>query len=302
MSRKRAAVLAALAALSVIWGTQYLVIRVTQAHVAPWRAVALRFAVVAVLGQLAVFVTRAQAPKGTLGLRLAMGSTQAISMGLLYAGQQRIASALASVLMATTPIFVVAIAHRWLRERATARTVVAAVVGVAGIALVSGARWDGRLAIAGVALVVGAAMASAISKAIGKAITELPIAVLLRDLGAVVALIALIASLALETDTPWSLGASELGGAVYLGAVASTGANAVYFLLLREIDVSRISYLQFVSACIGLLAGLLLAGERLDARALAGAALVLLGAAVHASSARTTREHSRAPMDETPPA
>ena len=293
MSRERALTVAGLAALSLVWGTQFLVIRATQAALPPWQAVTLRFAVVALLGQVAVLVTGARAPRGVLGLRLAMGATQALSMGLLYAAQQRVPSALASVLTATTPIVVVGLAHRWLGERVLRRTALAALIGVAGIALISGARWSDHLAVVGVALLLGSAFTSAISKTVGKAITSLPIAILLRDLGAVVAVIALVATLTLERDANWALRAPVLTGAVYLGAIASTGANALYFVLLRKLDVSRLSYLQFVSAALGLIVGVLFAGEHLDGRTLTGAALVLAGAALHASGARVTT--TRAP-------
>lgn len=289
MIRSRAGIALALAALGVVWGTQYLVIRLLQADLPPWRAVALRFFVVAMLGQAAVITTGARAPRRRLGLRIAMGATQALSMGLLYAGQQRIPSALASVLMATTPLLVVAVAHRWLGERAGPRALLAGAVGLGGVALISGAQWNEGIAAAGVVLVLGAALASAVSKAIGKAIAELPITILLRDLGVVVTGVGLVASVVLEHHAPWTLGAREVAGAAYLGAIASTCANALYFAVLRGIDVSRVSYLQLVSASIGLVAGVLVAGERLGAGALVGAALVLVGAAIHASGARTVR-------------
>lgn len=301
MIRGRARIALALAALSTVWGTQYLVIRLVQADLPPWRAVALRFAVVAILGQVAVTATGARAPRGSRGLRVAMGATQALSMGLLYAGQQRIPSALASVLMATTALLVVAVAHRWLGERMSPRALVAGAAGSGGVAMISGAQWAEGVAAIGVALVLAAALASAISKTIGKAIAELPITILLRDLGVVVAVVGLAATLVLEHDAPWALGAREIAGAAYLGAIASTGANALYFAVLRGVDVSRISYLQLVSASIGLVAGVLVAGEQLGAGALAGTALVLVGATIHASGARAVRAPALTRMEGTSP-
>lgn len=281
-----------LAALSAVWGTQFLVIRLAQADLPPWRAVALRFIVVAALGQIAAIAGSARAPRGVLGLRLALGATQALSMGLLYAGQQRIPSALASVLTATTPLLVVVLARHWLRERVLGRSVIAGALGLVGVALISGAHVEDRFAAAGVALLLGSALLSAVSKTIGKAITDLPIAILLRDLGVVVAFVALTATFALERHVPWELGTREVAAAGYLGAVASTGANALYFRLLRRVEVSRLSYLQFVSAGTGLVAGVVFAGEHLSARTLSGAALVLAGAALHASGTRMAKPTS----------
>lgn len=288
----RAGTLATLLALSAVWGTQFLVVRLAQAELPPWRAVALRFIVVAALGQIATTAGRARAPRGVLGLRLALGATQALSMGLLYTGQQRVPSALASVLTATTPLVVVVLARHWLRERILGRSVLAGALGLAGVALISGAHVEDRLAAVGVALLLASALLSAVSKTIGKAITDLPIAILLRDLGGVVAVVALAATFTLERHVRWEVGRREIAAAVYLGAVASTGANALYFVLLRRVDVSRLSYLQFVSAGTGLLVGVLFAGEHLNGRTLTGAGLILAGAALHASGARPAKPKS----------
>ncbi len=282
MTWRRVLVAGALGLLALVWGTQYLVIRVAQTDLPPWRAVALRFAVVALLGQLAVLRQGVAAPPGKRALRLAMGATQALSMGLLYGGQARLASALASVLMSLTPLFVVFLARRWLGEPTHASTLVASASGLIGVLLLSGARSADGLDGVGIALVVAAALASAVSKTVGKAIADLPVAVLLRDLGVVVATSALAVSLATERAA-WTFEPIELVAAIYLGAVPSTAANAVYFLVLREVEISRLSYLQVVSASIGLASGVLVAGERLGGHAALAAALVLAGAALHAT-------------------
>ncbi len=283
MTRRRVVTAAVLAVLALVWGTQYLVVRVAQADLPPWRAVALRFAIVALLGQLVLLARPAAAPRGTLPLRVAMGVTQALSMGLLYSGQARLPSALVSVLMSTTPLFVVLIATRWLAEPLRARTVGASALGLLGILVSSGAGWSDGTEVAGVALVVGAALSSAVSKTLGKAVARLPLAVLLRDLGVVVSITAALASLVTEHEGPWAVGPLALGGAVYLGLVASSAANALYFIVLRDVEVSRLSYLMVVSAMVGLGSGVAIAGERLRPAAIVGVVLVLAGAALHAS-------------------
>lgn len=283
MTWRRVLVGGALGLLALVWGTQYLVIRVAQTDLPPWRAVALRFAVVALIGQLAVLRQGVAAPPGKRALRLAMGATQALSMGLLYGGQARVPSALASVLMSLTPLFVVFIARRWLAEPLHARTLVASASGLLGVLLLSGARSADALDSLGIALIVAAALASAVSKSVGEAIAELPVAVLLRDLGVVVATSAVAISLATEQGAGWTFEPIEILAAIYLGAVPSTAANTVYFLVLRDVEVSRLSYLQVVSATIGLASGVLVAGERLGGSAALGVALVLAGAAFHAA-------------------
>lgn len=291
MTRGRVLTAVTLIVLAFVWGTQYLVVRLSQSDLPPWRAVALRFTVVALLGQVALLLRPSPAPPGALWPRAAMGATQALSMGLLYAGQARLPSALVSVLMTTTPLFVVVIAARWLAEPVRARTVVGSVLGILGVVILTGSEWsvgeDEGAALVGIALVLAAALSSAVSKTVGKTIADLPVALLLRDLGAVVAIVAASVSLATEDGVRWAVDPVALGGALYLGAVASTIANALYFVMLRDAEVSRLSYLQVVSATVGLVSGILVADERLAPGAVVGIGIVLVGAALHASHVDT---------------
>ena len=72
---RRDALLAAggFVALSVLWGTQFLVIREGQVAMPALLAVSLRFSLLAVAGATAARLTNAVAPEGTLGVRAQIG-------------------------------------------------------------------------------------------------------------------------------------------------------------------------------------------------------------------------------------
>ena len=291
-SRKRSLAQVALAALALVWGTQFLVIKVGQATVPPLLTVALRFAVVAAASQGVVWIGRFRAPRGALAARALFGVAQAFSMAALYWSEGHLPSALAAILVATEPFFVAVLAHRFVAgERLDARAVVALALGFAGVALIA---VDGRsqaasaqLEVIAVVAVLAGSVAGAGNKIIGKRLAlSMPAPVVMRDMGVAVAACAAAASLALERDCPVLFTREAVLAIAYLGLVASTGASTVYFVLLRRFSVTGLAYLQFVTSLVAIATGVLLGGERLGPTVSAGAACVLAGLVVRARRAR----------------
>lgn len=126
-----------LVALALVWGTQFLIIKRGQVSLPPLMTAALRFGVLTLAAQVAVVMTRSQAPLAERLRRATFGVTQAISFGLLYWAQSRIPSALAGVLSATTPLFIAMLAHRFVAsERITVARAVALSLGFAGVSMI----------------------------------------------------------------------------------------------------------------------------------------------------------------------
>lgn len=67
---------------------------------------------------------------------------------------------------------------------------------------------------------------------------------------------------------------------VYLAVVASTAASTTYFVLLRRFPVSALAYLQFGTALVATLTGVLVGQEPLSPMVGAGAAAILVGLVV----------------------
>lgn len=270
---QRHLVVGAVALLSVVWGTQYLVIRVVRDDASAEAGVALRFLLVAVVGQALVVATGARAPQGRALERIAVGACQAGSMLLLYRAERFIESAWASVLMATTPLFVVAFAAGMFpNERATPRVVSSLVVGFGGVLLFVGPL-RGDVALSPVLALLGAALLAALAKVAARRLSPgVSPSVMLRDLGVVV--------LVIVAPFSWQGGLQMtsvgLAAHAYLGVVASAAATGVYFWLLARVPLTKLAYLPFSSAGVGVVVGLC-AGERLAPFALLGAAAVFAG-------------------------
>ena len=125
-----------LLSLSVLWGSSFFFAKVALAALAPFAVVFCRVALAAVALNL-VNPLRRTAPWGAF---FAMGAlNNAIPFALIFWGQTHIASGLASILNATTPLFTVLVAHFLTRdEKMTPAKIVALLLGIGGVAVLIG--------------------------------------------------------------------------------------------------------------------------------------------------------------------
>jgi drug/metabolite transporter (DMT)-like permease len=269
------------AALTVVWGTQFLVIKQGQVDLPPLMTAALRFAVVTVAAQIAVYITGARAPLGERFRRVSFGVTQALAFGLLYWAQSRLPSALAGVLSATTPLFVAVLAHRYLAaERLNSMRTAALLLGFSGIStiLLGAESTSGAPQVVAVLAILAGEFASATNKVVAKQLTAaVPVPVLLRDMGFIVAMLTGVASFCFERHLAREFTRASVAAFTYLGFVASFLASGLYLVLLRRYAVTAMAYLQFATAATAAALGVVVGGERLSASLAIGVGAVLLG-------------------------
>ncbi|MEW5853373.1 MAG: DMT family transporter [Myxococcota bacterium] len=273
---------AGFATLGLVWGTQYLVIKVAQPVLPPLMALALRFLVVAAAAQLYLLVERAPTPPDMRWKRAVYGAMHAAGMGLLYWGQTSIPSSLVGVLLATTPLAVAVMAHAFIPgERLTKRTTLPLVVGVAGAMLITlGMDRDGDRAthLVGVGAIVSSVLCSAGVKVFSKKlVAQLPVSIMLRDLGVVVGLCSVLASALVED---WARARAEpwaMLSILYLGLVASAGATGWYLVLLRRVPVTVMATLQLLTAAVAFGAGVVFGGDHPSTMSVLGCVLVMSG-------------------------
>ena len=126
-----------LIALALIWGAAFIFIKVAVTHVEPLTYVWLRLTIAAAALWLLLRWRgeRLKLPLAVWGALLVLALFNNMIPFVLFGwGQQRIASGLASILNATTPIWGVIVAHLWTRdERMTPAKVLGVLVGFAGV-------------------------------------------------------------------------------------------------------------------------------------------------------------------------
>jgi drug/metabolite transporter (DMT)-like permease len=280
---------AGLALLSLIWGTTWAAIRIGLRTIPPFTGVALRFAIAAaallLIGRALGVPLRGGARGSPWRVWVSNGLlTFFLPYGVLYWAEQWVPSGLAAVLFATTPLWVALTAHLALpAERLRRATAVGVLVGFAGIAVI----FSGDLRALGGAQVAGAAallLVAPLTSAIGVVIVKrwaagmhplsivaIPMALTGVAMGA--------AGWALERGAPLQLTGLPLAALLYLALCGSAFSFTVYFWLLARLPATTLSLINYLTPLVALAIGALL-GETLNARTLAGSALVVGGVAV----------------------
>ena len=281
-------VVAAWVALSLIWGSTWLAIKVGLRDLPPLWFVAIRFVVAATVlfgVCLGRYPLRPRRRDEYLFLAVTGLLMFGVNYGLLFWGEQHISSGLASVLQATIPIFGLLFAHLYLpAERLRWTKLLGALVGLAGVALICWKVLDvqGSLAVrGGLAIIVGAvacAYANVLTKLRGGGFAPATLAAWQMLCGVVPLLILA----AWQEGSPWSLHWSlvAVGCLLYLALVGSALAFLLYYWLMQRVAVTKLQTLSLITPPLAVVFGWLAGGEELSRWALFGGAFVLTGVAL----------------------
>lgn len=279
---------ALLVALSLLWGGSFLFVGIAVAEVPPFTIVLVRVALAAAALWVFLAVTGRAGPKGRAqwSACLVMGVlNNAIPFSLIVWGQTAIASGLASILNATTPIFTVLVAH-WLTadERLTPARGMGVALGFAGVAVMIGGAALGGLgqAVAAQVAILGAALAYAFAGVWGRRFRRLGLEPSATAAGQVTCSALLLLPIALVVDRPWSLplpGVETLAALAALALLSTALAYILYFRILAVAGATNLLLVTFLIPPSAILLGWLVLGERLEPRHAAGLLLILAGLA-----------------------
>jgi drug/metabolite transporter (DMT)-like permease len=273
--------------LSALWGGSFFFSKVALAELPPLTVVLARVALAALALWPVVLLSGQAVPRsqGLWGRFAVMGLlNNLVPFSLIFAGQTQIASGLAAILNATTPLWTVLLAH-WLTEdeRLTPGRLGGVLVGLLGVVVLLGPELLGGLGLELLAqlAVLGAAFSYACAGIFGKRFRGVP--PLVTAAGQVSATAALMTPLALLVERPWQLSAP---GPVTWGALAGLAllstalAYVIYFRLLASAGATNLLLVTFLIPVSALLLGTLLLGERLSAGDFAGMGGIGLGLAL----------------------
>lgn len=276
---------ALLAILSVIWGGSFLFIGVAVKELPPLTIVALRVAMAAIALRLVLSVMGVPMPREREAWIAFLGMgilNNVIPFTLIVWGQKHIASGLASILNATTPLFTVIVAHYLTAdERLTRQRFAGVVVGFLGVAVMIGsaALQSWNVAIPAQLAVLGAALSYAFSGVYGRRFKAMGIPPLATAAGQVTASSAVLLPLALLVDHPWTLpvpSAGAVASLLGLALVSTAFAYILFFRLLGRAGATNVGLVTFLIPVSAILFGVLVLNETLEPRHMAG--MVLIGA------------------------
>jgi len=249
-------------------------------------AVALRFIIAGLLVLFIIRLRRVRIPMtrdfARLGLFLSIFHI-GLPYVLVYWCEQYISSGLTAVLYSTLPIDVAIFARVLLGDALTPRKLAGAVIGFAGVAVI----FSDHLSIGGneALLAITACLASALSAGLSSVVIKkyafkydpfVMVAATFTIGGTLVA----AAAVPVEASNPLRFSAGTWGTILYLAILGSVVAFAIYFWVIKRIDVTVLSYQNFIIPVLAVVMGWIFLGEKITMRVAVGAGCIVAGIAL----------------------
>jgi drug/metabolite transporter (DMT)-like permease len=270
--------LALLVYLGAVWGAAFLFFRIASPELgALWTAEA-RVVVAGVA--LAVFAGRSawRAARRQPIAFLVVGATfSAIPFTLLAFATISLPASLASLIMATTPLFTAIVSAAWLRQRLTRGVAIGLGVGFgAEVFLLGGSPIAiGPMTVLAFAAGLGAALSYAFAGTFVKRRLG-DVAPLDLATGQLVAAALILLPVALASGIPSVPSPAAIGSILAMGIVSTAIAWPVFFRISRRTTATAASSSTFVVPMFGILWGGLVLGEHVGVELLLGFALVIV--------------------------
>jgi drug/metabolite transporter (DMT)-like permease len=268
-------------AVSVLWGIPYLFIKVAVDDGVPpvflaWVRVMLASSLLLALAWRAGTLSSVRGHWRWLAVFAVAEIT--VPFPLIAAGEQRVSSSLAAIIIATAPLFVAVLALRFdATERVTGRRLTGLLIGLGGVVALVGIDVAGKTdELIGTGLIVLAACGYAIGPMVLKRkLADLDARATMGGSLAIAALVlAIPAALSVPSEVPTP---EALGSLVVLGLICTALAFVVFSVLIREAGPSRALVITYVNPVVAVALGVAILGERPGAGAVAGLLLILAG-------------------------
>jgi drug/metabolite transporter (DMT)-like permease len=275
-------------ALSVLWGGSFFFNGVLVRELPTLTIVVGRVALAALVLLAVLGATGGRMPRTRPVLLAFLGMgflNNAVPFLLIVWGQGHIASGVASILNATTPLFTVIVAHVLTPdEKMTGGRLAGVVLGLGGVAVMVGGDAVAALGVnvAAQLACLGAAVSYAFAGVFGRRFRALGVPPLATAAGQTTASSLMLIPVMLLVDRPWTLPMPSLAALLALAGVAllSTAlAYILYFRILASAGATNLLLVTFLIPVSAVLLGVLLLGESLAPKHLMGMALIGLGLA-----------------------
>ncbi|MFS8111310.1 DMT family transporter [Rhizobium jaguaris] len=274
--------------LSILWGGSFLFNGILVHELPLFTIVAARVALAAIALHVIVRMTGQAMPRDRQAWAAFFGMgvlNNAIPFLLIVWGQTHIASGLASILNATTPLFAVVVAHfLTTNEKMTGNRLFGVVVGFAGVALMIGPSVLSSLGsnVLAQLAVLGAAFSYSLAGIFGRRFRRMGLAPIIPAAGQVTASTILLLPVALFVDHPWMLDMPSIETWMALAglAILSTAiAYVLYFRILATAGATNLMLVTFLIPVSAILLGALILGEQLQPKHFIGMAMIAVGLA-----------------------
>ncbi|GHA08760.1 ABC transporter permease [Streptomyces spiroverticillatus] len=261
-----------------VWGSTYFV---TTEFLPPDRPLLAGVLRALPAGILLVLLTR-QLPKGSWWWKsLVLGALNiGVFFALLFVAAYRLPGGVAATVGSVQPLLVAGLSAGLLGQRLTLRTLLAAVTGIAGVALLV-LRADARLDALGVAAALGGAVVMATGVVLSKRWVS-PAPLLATTGWQLVAggLLLTPVALLVEGPPPSSFTGENLLGYGYLTLIGAAVAYALWFRGIKALSPTEVTFLGLLSPLVATVLGWALLGQQLTPLQLLGGLLALAAVAL----------------------
>ncbi|MBI1796417.1 MAG: EamA family transporter [Candidatus Eisenbacteria bacterium] len=285
----------AFASATLIWGSTFLVIRISNDALPPLWAATLRLALAALLLVTIATVTRQGLPTGPARRAAAAYGffLFGLNMPLLYWGETVVPSGLAALVFATGPITNALVARAFGIERLDRPKLGAACVALAGVAVLFARELSARVTALPVAAIFLATVAAAFGTVLlkrGPRQSPIGTNAIATMVGAPVCLA--LSFLAHEAH-PLPRHAAQIVPLVYLTIAGSVGAFVIVSWLVHRVDVITVGFIGVVVPVIAIVLGVVIRHEPFAREQLLGSLLVLAGVVLALASDRRRAARAR---------
>jgi drug/metabolite transporter (DMT)-like permease len=274
------------AALCLIWGSTWLVIKVGYGGLGPLTVASLRFLLAGTILTVMMPLLGARWPNGRVEWLLVLWIGVilfAADYGLIYWSEQYIDSGLTAILFAMLPLATIAFAHLYIPgERITPRKLAGTLLAFGGVAALFGDRLriDATQSGAMLAVIGGTVCAAAGGVATKRHGAALHPAALNGTSMLVGATVLIIAAMAMGERPHLPPDVTTWLAVGYLAIVGSVISFLGYFSLMKTWSVTSLSFISVFTPVIAVALGFVFLGERPTPWTAAGAILILAGVAL----------------------
>lgn len=272
--------------LSLVWGGSFFFNEIAVRQLPVFTVVLCRVALAAVILLAVLRLTGQRLPRSgkVWAAFFGMGMlNNVIPFSLIVAGQQSVASGVASILNAATPLFGVIFAHLLTQdEKLTPLKLAGVIVGFLGVAVmigpdaISGLGWN----LAAQMMILAGAASYAFAGIFGRRFKAMGVLPMATATGQVIASSIILLPLVLVIDQPWTLpapGWDAIAALIGVAAISTAFAYFLYFRILASAGATNLLLVTFLIPISAILLGTAFLSEALLPRQIAGMALIGLG-------------------------
>ncbi len=274
---------AALFLLATLWGSSFLVIKISLVTIPPMTLVAIRLFVAMVFLWGVLLIKNEPFPNAVKawGMCFLIGFFgNALPFYLISWGEEVVESGLTAVLMAVMPLSTVVMAHFFTEgDRITPQRMIGIGIGFLGIIILVGPSVLAGLGEDAIRQIAIAMAATSYGLAAIIARNMPPGSVIGRSVAIMICGFFMMLPFALWFDQPWTLEPSyaSLLGAAYLGVMSTAVASLIYLYLIAERGASFMAFINYLVPILGVIWGAIILGEEITLQVLAALGAILVG-------------------------